>query len=73
MRVGHYRVLIGVVLLSLSVLACRPVITVGWSEIAILFVIAAVVVGPLLFRLYRLLSRFQRSGDNIEEERRKRE
>jgi uncharacterized membrane protein (Fun14 family) len=68
MREGYWRGLIGVALLSLSVLACRPVITVGWSEIAILFVIALFVAGPLLFRLYRILARFQKS-----EEREKRE
>jgi hypothetical protein len=73
MRVGHYRGLFGVALLLMSVLACRPVVTVGWSEIAILFVIAAIIVGPLLFRFYRLWTRVQRSVDDAREERRKRE
>ena len=63
MREGYWRGLIGVALLSLSVLACRPVITVGWSEIAILFVIVIVIAGPLLFRLYRVLARFQKSEE----------
>jgi uncharacterized membrane protein (Fun14 family) len=68
MREGYWRGLIGVALLSLSVLACRPVVTVGWSEIAILFVVVLFIAGPLLFRLYRILARFQKS-----EEREKRE
>jgi uncharacterized membrane protein (Fun14 family) len=63
MREGYWRGLIGVALLLLSVLACRPVITVGWSEIAILFVIALFVAGPLLLRLYRILARFQKSEE----------
>jgi hypothetical protein len=60
MREGYWRELTGVALLSLSVLACRPVVTVGWSELAILFVIVLFVVGPLLFRLYRILARSQK-------------
>jgi hypothetical protein len=71
MREGYYQGLIAVALLSMSVLACRPVITVGWSELAILFVIAVIIVGPLLFRLYRLLAGFQRSKDSAGEERRR--
>jgi hypothetical protein len=63
MREGYRRGLVGVALLSLSVLACRPVITVGWSEIAILFVIVLFVAGPLLFRLYRILASFQKSEE----------
>lgn len=37
---------------------------------AIFFVIAAVVVAPLLFRLYRLLARFHKARDRIDEEKR---
>jgi Sec-independent protein translocase protein TatA len=53
--------LIGTVVLAATGLACRPVIAIGWSELAIVLVIAAVLVGPLLFRLYRTLARFQGS------------
>jgi hypothetical protein len=71
MRESYYRGLIGVALLSMSVLACRPVITVGWSEVAVLFVIAAIIVGPLLFRLYRLLAVSQESKNDAGEGRKK--
>jgi hypothetical protein len=53
----------GTVVLLLAGLACRPVIAIGWSELAIVLVVAAVLIGPLIFRLYRVLARFQNSGD----------
>jgi hypothetical protein len=51
--------MVGVVVLLLAGLACRPVIAIGWSELAIFLLVAAVLVGPLLFRLYRVLARFK--------------
>jgi hypothetical protein len=39
----------------LSLLACRPVVTVSWTEVAILTVVGLVLVGPLVLRLYRRL------------------
>lgn len=38
--------------LALSLLACRPVMTVGWTEILILFALVAFLFGPLLFRIF---------------------
>ena len=46
-------------LLLLSILACRPVITVGWQEIGILLVLFLVIAGPVLFRLYKRVNEFQ--------------
>jgi len=63
-RTGDRRRLMGAVVLLLAGLACRPVIAIGWSELAIVLVVAAVLVGPLLFRLYRMLARFQNSEDS---------
>ncbi|MBL7161606.1 MAG: hypothetical protein ISS57_03295 [Anaerolineales bacterium] len=40
-------------------LACRPILTIGWSEIAILIVIIAVLMGPALFKLFKRMSEFQ--------------
>ena len=75
MRRGYSRGLVGIVALLMSAIACRPVVTIGWSEIMILFVVVAVILGPLLFRLYRALAGFREYRDSIErkkEERRKR-
>ncbi len=41
-------------------LACRPVIAIGWGELAVLTVVIALLLGPVLWRLYRFLARLQR-------------
>jgi hypothetical protein len=41
--------------LWLGVLACRPVLTIGWGEFFLLVVVIAVLVGPPLYRLIRRL------------------
>ena len=51
----------GAVVLLLTGLACRPVVAIGWSELVIVLVVAVVLLGPLLFRLYRMLVLFQSS------------
>jgi Flp pilus assembly protein TadB len=53
----------------LAACACRPVIAVGWGELVLLVVVIALLLGPLLFRLYRYLSRLQ----DIERSRDKRD
>ena len=45
--------------LLLTTLACRPVITVGWQEIAIVGAVMLILIGPPLFRLYRRVVEFQ--------------
>ena len=73
MREVYSRPLIGMAVLLITQLACRPLITVGWQEMAIFFVIAAVAVVPLLLSLYRLLSRFKGHWETSGEKRGKRE
>lgn len=46
-------------LLLLSVLACRPVITIGWQEIGILVLLLMVLLGPPLYRLFKRFDEFQ--------------
>ena len=53
--------------LVISLIACRPVMTIGWGEIAIILVIALIVVGPMLWRVFRIISRL-REGNNNERE-----
>jgi hypothetical protein len=50
--VSYKRILPALGLLGLSLLACRPVMTVGWLEILILFALVTFLFGPLLFRIF---------------------
>jgi hypothetical protein len=52
----------GLIVLVLSVLSCRPIIAIGWPELIILVVLVAVLLGPLLFRLYRFLDKIQKAS-----------
>lgn len=50
-------------LLVLANLACRPVITIGWGELLLLGLLAALLLGPLLFRFFR--RRVERQDQDI--------
>ena len=45
--------------LVISLLACRPVVTVGWGEILILTGVLLFVLAPLILRVVRLLNKDQ--------------
>lgn len=47
--------------LLLSLLACRPVIAIGWSELFIIFVIVAFLLGPFLLKVVRAWDAYQKS------------
>jgi hypothetical protein len=57
------------VALLLNVLACRPIIAIGWSELIILFILIAVLLGPLLFRLYRFVDKVQKASRSEEKKK----
>jgi hypothetical protein len=59
----------GLIVALLSLLACRPVIAIGWPELTILVVLIAVLLGPLLFRLYRFLEKVQKAGQAEEKKK----
>ncbi len=40
--------------ITINLLACRPVITVGWGELLIVTVVLLFVMAPLLIRIMRL-------------------
>lgn len=44
----------------LVMLACRPVLTVGWSELFIFGIILLVLVGPGLWRFYKRYRKFKK-------------
>jgi len=54
----------------LALLSCRPIIAIGWPELIILIILVAVLLGPLLFRLYRFLDKVQKATRS-EEKRKK--
>ena len=46
--------------LLLAATACRPVIAIGWGEFIVLVLVIAFLLGPLLLRLYRYISRLEK-------------
>lgn len=52
----------GIAALWVAASACRPVIAIGWPEFIILVVLIAILLGPLLFRLYRYLDKIQKAS-----------
>jgi hypothetical protein len=67
---SHRRIVAASGLLGLSLLACRPVMTVGWVEILILFVLVAFLFGPLLYRIFTWYQKFK-SDQSGKENRKK--
>jgi len=53
------RALLALVVLLATQLACRPLVTIGWQEMAIFLLLAAIVVVPLLWRFFQWLSRWK--------------
>ena len=53
--------------LVLSLLACRPVFAIGWSELIILLVLIVFLLGPILFRLARSWQAYQKSKEKKQE------
>ncbi len=42
--------------IGISLLACTPLITIGYGEILILILVLVLVVGPVIFRFFRTRS-----------------
>jgi hypothetical protein len=49
--------------LAFAMLACEPVIAVGWRELLCIFVLMAFLFGPPLFRLIRRIEDSQRQKE----------
>ena len=52
--------------LTLSFLACRPIIAIGWPELIILVILVGILLGPLMFRLYRFLDKVRKVSQDEE-------
>jgi hypothetical protein len=57
---SDHLILINIIILLFSVLSCRPIIAIGWPELIILVILVGVLLGPLLFRLYRFLDKVRK-------------
>ena len=44
----------------MTMLSCRPIIAIGWPELIILVILVGVLLGPLMFRLYRFLDKLRK-------------
>ncbi len=51
---------LSLLVLILACLACEPVFAIGWEELAFVFVLLAVLLGPPLYRFFRRLENFRR-------------
>lgn len=59
---AHSPLRIAIIALGMAALACRPIFAIGWPEFILLVVLIAVLLGPLLFRLYRFIDKVQKAG-----------
>ena len=69
MKSYKYRLLLFLTALMLSVLACRPVLAIGWPELIILVVLIGILLGPLIFRLYRFLDKVKKVSQSEEKKK----
>jgi hypothetical protein len=60
--IKRYSALLGITSLWMVALACRPIIAIGWPELIILVILIGVLLGPLMFRLYRFLDKVQKAS-----------
>ena len=63
-RVMSKRFLYGLLSLLVGVLACEPVIAVGWRELLCVFGLMAFVFGPPIYRFVRRIEKPQKQKDN---------
>ena len=61
MRQARFPIPLASALAVLGLFACRPVLAIGWGELAAIAAIIALLLGPLMFRLARSWIKFQES------------
>jgi hypothetical protein len=59
----------GLIVLLLSLLACRPIIAIGWPELIIIVILVGVLMGPLMYRLYRFLDKVKKVNQSEDEKK----
>ena len=65
----HRRILLSSTTLLVSLLACRPIIAIGWTELIIIIVLVAVLLGPLMYRIYRFIDKVQKASRDGEKKK----
>lgn len=65
----HRQAIISTIILLLSVLACRPVFAIGWTELLILFILILVLLWPFLLRVYRAFSKIRKIEETEDEKK----
>lgn len=66
MKAGKIKVLTAGAALVISTWACRPVLTVGWTEVLILGAVILFAISPLLVRLFRFYVRLKEGQEDQE-------
>ena len=66
MSFSNRRIVFALLALSLSLLACRPVFAIGWTELIILLVLIVFLLGPYLLKLYRTFDKIKKNGKDEE-------
>ncbi len=61
MRRTNFPVRAAAAVLTLGLLACRPVFAIGWEELFVLILLIAFLLGPTIFKLARAWYKFQDS------------
>ncbi len=56
-----YQKLAGLIVLLASLLSCRPVFAIGWTELVILLVLITILLGPVLLKVYRALDKIRKA------------
>jgi hypothetical protein len=59
-RKNQARILIAASMAMISLLACEPVIAIGWKEILFVFILAVIVFGPPMYRFIRKVEKLWR-------------
>lgn len=59
MKPFNLKILAAWTVLALTMLACEPVFVVGWQELTLVLLLAAFLIGPLVYRVLRAWIRFQ--------------
>ena len=57
------KIMAGVSVFLLSMLACQPVIAIGWKEILFIFILIAFLIGPPVYRFIRRIENFLKQKD----------
>ena len=62
-RNGKSHFLAGVYAMTFCILACQPVLAIGWREALFIFILIAIFVGPPIYKFIRRFENYQRHKD----------